>query len=111
MSSEENYTIPEKYADKLSKSIFIAGYLGFGIEYLVKCCELDRNKITMQFLEESGNYYDIWKHGYYLAQTELRNTIMTSALNSSTPSIEKMLHYFNETNDEINNIEDEPNFH
>jgi hypothetical protein len=105
--NSEDYDIPKKYTNDLEKNIFIAGYLGFGIDYLIKCCQLNRNEITKQFIEESGKYYYIWIHGYYLAQTELRKTIMTSALNSSTPSIEKMLHYFDETNDEINNIEDE----
>jgi len=98
-------TIPQQYVTDQEKAVYIAGYLGFGVEYLVKCVQLDRKKILQQFFEEEGTEYNIWLHGNYVAQTELRKTIMESALNSSSPNIEKMLQYFAATDDEINNIE------
>ena len=95
----------KEYTSEVEKAIYTAGYLGFGVDYLVKCVQLDKETVTKQFMEENGTEYNIWLHGYYQAQTELRTTIMESALNSSTPSLEKMLQYFAETDDEINNIE------
>ena len=106
MSSEsENNVIPQKYISDKDKAIFMAGYLGFGIDYLVKCLELNRKEITEQFINESGYEYDVWIHGYYLALTQLRKTILDSALNSSTPNIEKILQYFAETDEEIKKLE------
>ena len=98
-------TIPKQYVTDQEKAIYIAGYLGFGIEYLVKCVQLDRKSVRQQFIDGDGKEYNIWLHGYYMAQTELRKTILESALNSSSPNIEKMLQYFAKTDDEINNIE------
>jgi len=98
-------TIPKQYITDQEKAIYIAGYLGFGIEYLVKCVQLDRKSVRQQFIDGDGKEYNIWLHGYYMAQTELRKTILESALNSSSPNIEKMLQYFAKTDDEINNIE------
>ena len=107
MSSTINDLIPEKYTIEKEKGTYIAGYYGFGIDYLVNVVELDRKDIIKQFLDKSGNDYKIWLHGYYTALTELRATIMSSALSSSTPNIEKMLTYFAETQDELNTLEDE----
>ena len=95
----------QKYKTETEQAIYLSGYLGFGIDYLIHCVQLNKKEIEKQFAEENGNEYKIWLHGYYVAQTELRKTIMDSALNSSTPNIEKMLTYFAETTNELKNLE------
>jgi len=95
----------EQYKTEQEQAIYLSGYLGFGIDYLIHCVQLNKKEIEKQFAEENGNEYKIWLHGYYVAQTELRKTIMDSALNSSTPNIEKMLTYFAETTNELKNLE------
>jgi hypothetical protein len=103
----ENSNIPEEYTDEISKAIYTAGYLGFGVDYLINCLQLEKKEVTKQFLDKEGRYYKIWAVGYYTAKTEVRNSVMQSALNGSTSSIDKVTRYFKETDDELNDIEDE----
>lgn len=109
MNSENENTsdilIPDEYQSVEDKGTYIAGYLGFGVNYLIKCVQLDKDMIKEQFISETGSYYDIWLHGHFVALTELRKIIMQSALNASTPAIEKMLLYFANTNNEIEHLE------
>jgi hypothetical protein len=107
MSSENNSIVPEKYTTEEQQATFLAGYLGFGIDYLIDVVELKEADIRKQFIDKKGEDYKIWIQGFYMAQTELRKTIMASALSSSTPNLEKMLQYFAETIDELKTLEDE----
>jgi len=105
MNLEEVNIFPEKYTSETDKAVFLAGYLGFGLEYLIKCVQLKKEDITKQFINADGKDYNIWLQGNYMALTKLRLTVMNAALNSSTPALEKMLQYFLELDDEIKNID------
>lgn len=109
MNSENNETndqelIPIAYEDNvLLQACFEAGFCSFDKQYLIKVLEISELEIRKQFEAEDGNYYNAWAKGFYSIQTLIRKTVIESALNSSTPSIEKMLAYFAEVENDLNN--------
>ena len=56
MNLENNKNIvPENYTTETEQAIYLSGYLGFGIDYLIHCVQLNKKEIEKQFAEENGN--------------------------------------------------------
>jgi hypothetical protein len=96
-----NLEIKNEYADEILQNLYNAGYLGFGIDYIVDALGVDERTIRKEFSQKKGKHYDPWSKGNLTAQTELRATVMNAALNASTPAIVRMLEYFTKTENEI----------
>lgn len=77
--------------EEQEKQIFEMGKLGFSCKEIAINFNLPIKEVISQFVNESGNVYIAWKKGNIQAMFDLRKTIMTSALNSSSPAVKEML--------------------
>ncbi len=77
--------------EEQERQIFEMGKLGFSCKEVAINFNLPIREVISQFASEDGNVFFAWKRGNIQAMFELRQTIMSSALNSSSPAVKEML--------------------
>jgi predicted DNA-binding protein YlxM (UPF0122 family) len=92
--------------EEQEKQIFEMGKLGFSFKEIAINFDLPIQEVASQFALEKGNVFTAWKKGNIQAMYELRDTIMKSALNSSSPHVKEMLQILGKV-DKLNEDADE----
>ena len=89
--------------DEVKQSIESFGRLGFTIDELAIAFDLDIAQVRKEFADESGEIYMLYKKGRITAEVEIRETLLQSACNGSTPSLQRMVEIYKQA-DESNDI-------
>lgn len=79
------------------------GKLGFAVRDVALLLEIPEKEVYAQFTKKSGEIYSAYTSGRIQGMVDVRRTIMASALNSSSPALEKMLDFFKKS--EYENVE------
>lgn len=88
-------------------SVFELGKLGFPISAVAQLMELPEKEVFAQFTEKRGELYSAYTAGRIQGMVDIRRTIQASALNSSSPALEKMLEFFRQSEYENTDIWEE----
>lgn len=83
------------------------GRLGFAVGDVASMLEIEEEVIFAQFRERKGEIYRAYTQGRIEGETQIRQTIMDAALNSSSPMLAKMLEYYSKSENENNIIWEE----
>lgn len=75
------------------------GSVGFSYREVAIVFALQVREVQQQFEAEEGEIYEAYMKGRLQAELELRQTVLASAKNGSTPMLEKMLAFFKRTDD------------
>jgi hypothetical protein len=84
-------------------SVFELGKLGFAIKDVALLLEMPEKEVFAQFTDKKGEIYSAYTAGRIQGKVDIRRTIQASALNSSSPALEKMLEFFKKS--EYDNME------
>lgn len=88
-------------------SVFELGKLGFAVKDVALLLEMPEQEVYAQFTGKSGEIYSAYTAGRIQGMVDIRRTIQASALNSSSPALEKMLEFFRKSDYENMEIWDE----
>ena len=88
-------------------SVFELGKLGFSVRDVATLLEMPEKEVFAQFTDGHGEIYSAYTAGRLQGKVDLRRTIQASALNSSSPALEKMLEFFRKSDYENMDIWDE----
>ena len=77
-----------------------AAKLGFPIKKVAMLLGVPFQELAEEFRKEEGDVWQAYMQGRMQGETDIRNTIMKAALNSSTPALERMLQYFKDSDTE-----------
>jgi hypothetical protein len=75
-------------------SVFELGQLGCAVRDVALLLEIPEKEVFAEFTNKQGDIYSAYTAGRIQGMVDLRRTIRTSALNSSSPALEKMLEFF-----------------
>lgn len=83
------------------------GQLGFPVSAVAQLLEMPEKEVFAQFTEKRGELYSAYTAGRIQGMVDVRRTIYASALNSSSPALEKMLEFFRKSEYENTEIWEE----
>lgn len=84
----------EELEEKDYEEIIVCGRVGLTYKEVAYNCGLAIADVARQFVEEDGRVFESWIRGRLQAELEIRQQVMQSAKNGSTPAIEQMLNFF-----------------
>lgn len=84
----------EELTEKDYEEIEVCGRVGLTYKEVAYNCGVPIAEVRKQFIEEDGLIFEKWIHGRLQAELEIRQQVLTSAKNGSTPAIEQMLSFF-----------------
>lgn len=73
------------------------GRLGFNYKELAAVLSVPVEDVQQQFEAEKGSVYEPWLKGRLQVEIEVRSAMLRDALNGSAPMMEKMLRFFQQT--------------
>lgn len=62
--------------------------------------DLELSEVRAQFMEERGQVYEVWLRGRLQKELEVRQAVLQSALNGSSPSQLQLMNFYNEADAE-----------
>lgn len=62
--------------------------------------DLEQSEVRAQFMEERGQVYEVWLRGRLQKELEVRQAVLQSALNGSSPSQLQLMNFYNEADAE-----------
>lgn len=74
--------------------ILICGRVGLTYKEVAYNCSLRIADVRAEFMNEEGPVFEAWERGRLQAELEIRQQVLQSAKNGSTPAIEQMLAFF-----------------
>lgn len=84
----------EELTEEDLKEIFACGRVGLTYREVAYNSGLLISDVKKQFIEEEGVVFEQWELGRLQAELEIRQQVLESAKNGSTPAIEKMIDFF-----------------
>lgn len=89
----------------LEDNIRSCGSVGFSWLQTAIALNLDKADVKKQFATQSGKVYDLYMEGRYQHELEIRQAVLQSAKNGSTPAQQQMLEFFATADSELRDIE------
>lgn len=62
--------------------------------------DLELSEVRAKFMEERGQVYEVWLRGRLQKELEVRQAVLQSALNGSSPSQLQLMNFYNEADAE-----------
>jgi len=90
-------------SDEQLEQVKELGILGFPISSVAQLLELPEKEVNQQFVNKSGELYTAYTSGRIQGLVDVRRTIRKSAINASSPALEKMIDFFKQS--EYENME------
>lgn len=84
----------EDLTEKDYEEIVICGRVGLTYKEVAYNCGLKISDVAKQFLAEDGRIFESWIQGRLQSELEIRQQVLESAKNGSTPAIETMIEFF-----------------
>ncbi len=75
-------------------ALTICGSVGFSWRQVADIFDLDPATVRRQFASEQGDIYTLYRQGRLQKELEIRQAVLTSALNGSSPAQLQMLEFF-----------------
>lgn len=76
------------------------GKLGFPISSVAEYLQCKKEDLAMQFRKKEGEVYSAYAKGRVQGLVDIRRTYMRAAMGASTPSLERMLAFFAQSENE-----------
>lgn len=76
------------------------GAVGFTWKQVAIIFDLEQSEVRAQFMEERGQVYEVWLRGRLQKELEVRQAVLQSALNGSSPSQLQLMNFYNEADAE-----------
>ena len=77
-----------------TNALAICGSVGFSWRQVADIFDLDPAAVHTQFANEKGDIYTLYRQGRLQKELEIRQAVLTSALNGSSPAQLQMLEFF-----------------
>lgn len=81
------------------------GAVGFTIAQVAIIFELDKMEVTRQFSQKQGTVYDLYMEGRYQNELEIKQAVLQSAKNGSTPAQQQILEYYASVDSELRDLD------
>lgn len=85
-------------------ALTICGSVGFSWRQVADIFDLDPALVRRQFADEQGDIYRTYHQGRLQKELEIRQAVLTSALNGSSPAQLQMLEFFTLADEENHSL-------
>lgn len=97
--------ISEKpFSSDEENNIRSCGAVGFLWQQVAVAFSLDPNFVREQFKYKKGTVYELYMEGRMQNELEIRQAVLQSAKNGSTPAQQQMLEYYSKVDSDINDL-------
>lgn len=83
-----------------TNALAICGSVGFSWRQVADIFDLDPATVRRQFTNQQGDIYKTYLQGRLQKELEIRQAVLTSALNGSSPAQLQMLEFFSSADEE-----------
>lgn len=87
-----------------TNALTICGSVGFSWRQVADIFDLDPATVRRQFTNQQGDIYKTYLQGRLQKELEIRQAVLTSALNGSSPAQLQMLQFFSAADEENKNL-------
>lgn len=88
------------FSPQEEENLASCGAVGFNWKQVAIIFDLDHSEVRRQFMQESGDVYGVWLRGRLQKELEIRQVVLQSALNGSSPAQQQLMTFYNEADNE-----------